>query len=133
MTLGDHLYGREDSHTYGVHPGHPQDGEVDLTDQLPTYEFGPSGGLISTPEDLNRFWSKAPLGKMTARTVKVEQAGWPEGARYGYGVAQMKTSCGDAYFAAGDMPATAVFSGRDRAGRAGTPSTSPASPSSVST
>ncbi|MGW0806142.1 hypothetical protein [Nonomuraea sp. NPDC002799] len=33
---------------------------------------------------------------------------------------QMKSSCGYAYFAAGDMPGAAVFSGRDRAGRAAT-------------
>ncbi|MEV4458105.1 hypothetical protein [Microbispora sp. NPDC049633] len=32
----------------------------------------------------------------------------------------MKSSCGYAYFAAGDMPGAAVFSGRDRAVRAGT-------------
>ncbi|GAA3664118.1 serine hydrolase domain-containing protein [Nonomuraea antimicrobica] len=108
------------AHTYGVHPARPQGGEVDLTDQLPTYAFGASGGLVSTPEDLNRFWSQAPLSTMMARTVKVEQAGWPAGARYGYGVVRMKTSCGDAYFAAGDMPGAAVFSGRNRAGRAAT-------------
>ncbi|MGW3347168.1 serine hydrolase domain-containing protein [Nonomuraea rubra] len=69
------------AHTYGVHPARPQGGEVDLTDQLPTYAFGASGGLVSTPEDLNRFWSQAPLSAMMARTVKVEQEGWPTGAR----------------------------------------------------
>jgi D-alanyl-D-alanine carboxypeptidase len=117
---GDYGIRGPHAHTYGVDPGHPEDGEVDLTDQLPTYYFGASGGLVSTPEDLNRFWSKAPLGQMMARTVPVKEAGWPEGARYGYGVARMKSSCGYAYFAAGDMPGAAVFSGRDRAGRAGT-------------
>ncbi|MFC4119917.1 serine hydrolase domain-containing protein [Nonomuraea zeae] len=108
------------AHTYGVDPRHPQGGEVDLTDRLPTYDFGPSGGLVSTPEDLNRFWSHAPLGTMTTRTVKVEQEGWPAGARYGYGVVRMTSSCGHAYFAAGDMPGAAVLSGRNRAGRAAT-------------
>ena len=54
------------------------------------------------------------------RPVKVEEEGWPVGARYGYGVARIKSSCGYAYFAAGDMPGAAVFSGRDRAGRAAT-------------
>ncbi|MGV9377550.1 serine hydrolase domain-containing protein [Nonomuraea sp. NPDC003707] len=117
---GDYGIRGPHAHTYGVHPGRPQDGEVDLTDRLPTYEFGPSGGLVSTPEDLNRFWRKAPLGKMMARTVPVEQEGWPEGARYGYGVARMESGCGYAYFGAGDMPGAAVFSGRDRAGRAAT-------------
>ncbi|WP_433518160.1 serine hydrolase domain-containing protein [Nonomuraea sp. CA-143628] len=117
---GDYDIRGPHAHTYGVHPSRPQNGEVDLTDQLPTYEFGPSGGLVSTPEDLNRFWSKAPLSEMMARTVPVEQEGWPEGARYGYGVTRMKSSCGYVYFAAGDMLGTAVFSGRDRAGRAAT-------------
>ncbi|WP_433345377.1 serine hydrolase domain-containing protein [Microtetraspora malaysiensis] len=117
---GDYGIRGPHAHTYGVHPGHPQDGEVDLTAQLPTYEFGPSGGLISTPDDLNRFWRKTPLGTMMARTVPVEQAGWPAGARYGYGVARMKSSCGYAYFHGGDMPGASVLSGRDRAGRAGT-------------
>ncbi|TMR94520.1 serine hydrolase domain-containing protein [Nonomuraea basaltis] len=117
---GDYGIRGPHAHTYGVHPGQPQGGEVDLTDQLPTYEFGASGGLVSTPEDLNRFWRKAPLSKMMTRPVKVEQEGWPAGARYGYGVAGMKSSCGYAYFAAGDMPGAAVFSGRDRAGRAAT-------------
>lgn len=117
---GDYGIRGPHAHAYGVHPARPEDGEVDLTDQLPTYEFGASGGLVSTAEDLNRFWSRAPLGTMTARTVPVDQAGWPEGARYGYGVARMRSSCGYVYFGAGDMPGTSVFSGRDRAGRAGT-------------
>ncbi|MEV4173124.1 serine hydrolase domain-containing protein [Nonomuraea sp. NPDC049709] len=117
---GDYGIRGPHAHTYGVHPGRPQGGEVDLTDQLPTYEFGPSGGLVSTPEDLNRFWREAPLSKMMTGSVKVEQEGWPAGARYGYGVARMKSGCGYAYFAAGDMPGAAVFSGRDRAGRAAT-------------
>ncbi|MFI7638723.1 serine hydrolase domain-containing protein [Nonomuraea sp. NPDC049400] len=117
---GDYGIRGPHAHTYGVHPTRPQDGEVDLTDQLPTYAFGPSGGLVSTPEDLNRFWRKAPLGKMMARPVKVEEEGWPADARYGFGVARMKSSCGYADFVAGDMPGAAVISGRDRAGRAAT-------------
>ncbi|MEO3875560.1 serine hydrolase domain-containing protein [Nonomuraea sp. B12E4] len=108
------------AHTYGVIPGRPRDRETDLTDRLPTYEFGSSGGLVSTPEDLNRFWREAPLGKMTATMVPVKQAGWPEGARYGYGVAWMESGCGQAYFGAGDMPGASVFSGQDQAGRTGT-------------
>ncbi|MGW2151729.1 serine hydrolase domain-containing protein [Nonomuraea bangladeshensis] len=117
---GDYGIRGPHARTYGVHPGHPQDGEVDLTDRLPTYEFGPSGGLVSTPEDLNRFWRNAPLGKMMTRPVKVAQEGWPADAHYGLGVIRMRTGCGDTYFAAGDMPGAAMISGRDRAGRAAT-------------
>ncbi|NUS05201.1 MAG: beta-lactamase family protein [Nonomuraea sp.] len=117
---GDYGIRGPHAHTYGVHPGRPQDGEVDLTDQMPTYEYGPSGGLVSTPEDLNRFWRKAPLRTMMTRPVTVEQEGWPDGARYGYGVVRMASSCGEIYFVAGDMPGAAVISGRGRAGRAAT-------------
>ncbi|TYB64238.1 beta-lactamase family protein [Nonomuraea sp. PA05] len=117
---GDYGIRGPHAHTYGVHPARPQDGEVDLTDRLPTYAFGPSGGLVSSPRDLNRFWSKAPLRTLTAETVPVEEEGWPEGARYGYGVARMESGCGQVYFGAGDMPGAAVFSGRNRAGRAAT-------------
>ncbi|NJP92843.1 hypothetical protein HCN51_25860 [Nonomuraea sp. FMUSA5-5] len=54
---------------------------MDLADRLPPYAFGPSGGLVSMPEDLNRFWRDAPLGEMMTRPVRVEQEGRPAGAR----------------------------------------------------
>ncbi|MFI2113444.1 serine hydrolase domain-containing protein [Streptomyces rubiginosohelvolus] len=40
---------------YGVDPADPGAGRVDVTD-LPGHEFGASGGLVSTPRDLNAFW-----------------------------------------------------------------------------
>ncbi|MFG3437871.1 serine hydrolase domain-containing protein [Nonomuraea sp. NPDC047897] len=116
----DHGLRGPHAHAYGVHPGRPQGGVVDLTDQLPTYEFGASGGLVSTPQDLDRFWRSAPLGAMTGRTVPVEQPGWPAGTTYGHGVARTRTSCGHAFFHGGDLPGTSVISGRDRAGRTAT-------------
>ncbi|NRQ36726.1 beta-lactamase family protein [Nonomuraea sp. NN258] len=106
--------------TYGVSPASPEAGEVDLTDQLPTYLFGASGGLISTPADLNRFWNRAPLSELAGRTVPIKQDGWPAGSRYGKGVARAKLSCGYAWFHGGDMPGASVISGRDRAGRTAT-------------
>ncbi|MDF2708550.1 MAG: hypothetical protein K0R62_4202 [Nonomuraea muscovyensis] len=108
------------AHSYGVNLARPEDGVVDLTDQLPTYEFGAGGGLVSTVADLNRFWSKAPLRTMTGRTVPVEQPGWPAGTTYGYGVATTRSSCGHALFHGGDLPGTSVLSGRGRGGRTAT-------------
>lgn len=108
------------AHTYGVHPARPEDGLIDLTDLLPTHDFGPSGGLVSTPADLNRFWSRAPLAAMTRTTVPVRAPGWPAGTRYGFGVARAKLGCGPAWFHGGDMPGASVISGRDGAGQAAT-------------
>lgn len=108
------------AHTYGVNPARPEDGPVDLTDQLPTELFGPSGGLVSTPSDLNRFWSRAPLPDMTRTLTPIKQEGWPKGARYGFAVARTSTSCGTGWFHGGDMPGASVISGRDRAGRTAT-------------
>ncbi|NUR86534.1 MAG: beta-lactamase family protein [Nonomuraea sp.] len=107
--------------TYGIYPIDPDKGVVDLTSLLPTYEIGASGCLVSSPEDLNRFWKRAPLDRMGRSTVKIRQEGWPKGARYGFGVARTKTSCGStAWFHGGDMPGASTVSGRDAAGRAAT-------------
>ncbi|GAA2956324.1 hypothetical protein GCM10020227_24320 [Streptomyces flavovirens] len=45
----------EHARNYGVYPADPEAGRVDVT-ELPGYEFGASGGLVSTPKDLNAFW-----------------------------------------------------------------------------
>ncbi|MDF5756243.1 serine hydrolase domain-containing protein [Spongiactinospora sp. TRM90649] len=104
--------------TYGVHPLKPKDGVVDVT-RLPGYEFDASGGLISTPRDLDRFWrARKPAG---TEFVKIGEQGWPKGARYGYGVMSIPLSCGgDLLGHGGDLPGVSVFSGRDRAGRTAT-------------
>ncbi|MEU5952407.1 serine hydrolase domain-containing protein [Streptomyces sp. NPDC047525] len=44
------------AHNYGIHPAHPEQGEADVT-ELPGHEFGASGGLVTTPGDLNAFWT----------------------------------------------------------------------------
>ncbi|MFF3441382.1 serine hydrolase domain-containing protein [Streptosporangium sp. NPDC002721] len=116
------------AHTYGVHPADPGAGIVDLT-RLPGYEFGASGGLVSTPEDLDRFWrgvfdgevlSRETLRTMVGAPVPVGEEGWPEEARYGLGVARARLSCGPAWFHGGDVPGVSVVSGRDRSGRQAT-------------
>ncbi|MER5650453.1 serine hydrolase domain-containing protein [Streptosporangium sp. NPDC002524] len=116
------------AHTYGVHPADPGAGVVDLT-RLPGYEFGASGGLISTPGDLNRFWrgvfdgevlSRKALRAMVGASVPVGQEGWPADARYGFGIASARLSCGPAWFHGGDVPGVSVISGRDGTGRQAT-------------
>ncbi|WP_436762050.1 serine hydrolase domain-containing protein [Streptosporangium sp. V21-05] len=116
------------AHTYGVHPANPGAGIVDLT-RLPGYEFGASGGLISTPGDLGRFWrgvfdgevlSRKTLRTMVGAPVPVGEEGWPADARYGLGIARARLSCGPAWFHGGDVPGVSVISGRDRTGRQAT-------------
>ncbi|MFI7465401.1 serine hydrolase domain-containing protein [Nonomuraea sp. NPDC049646] len=103
------------AHTYGVHPLHPGDGVVDVT-RLPGHAFGASGGLVSTPRDLNTFWRAQSVE--AGSYVDVDRPGWPKGARYGYGVMEIPLSCGGKLWGhGGDVPGVSTFSGRDRAGR----------------
>ncbi|MBB5082634.1 serine hydrolase domain-containing protein [Nonomuraea endophytica] len=104
------------AHSYGVNPVRPKDGIVDVT-RLPGYEFGPSGGLVSTPRDLDRFWQARSLKD---RFVAVAESGWPKGSRYGYGLMEVPLSCGPMWGHAGDIPGTSIFSGRLRSGRTAT-------------
>ncbi|CAC42148.1 MULTISPECIES: serine hydrolase [Streptomyces] len=112
---------------YGVHPAHPQDGRVDVT-ELPGYEFGASGGLVSTPVDLNAFWDGLFGGRllpgwavrlMTRDTTDIGGRDvYPAGSRYGYGVASIPLSCGGVYWGhGGDLPGGSVGGGRATGGR----------------
>ncbi|MFF5895480.1 serine hydrolase domain-containing protein [Streptomyces argenteolus] len=107
---------------YGFHPAHPEAGRVDVT-ELPGYEFGASGGLVSTPEDLNAFWDGLFGGRllpgwatrlMTRDTSDVSGRDvYPAGSRYGYGVASIPLSCGGVYWGhGGDLPGDSVGGGR---------------------
>ncbi|MFF3762669.1 serine hydrolase domain-containing protein [Streptomyces sp. NPDC001922] len=112
---------------YGVHPAHPEGGRVDVT-ELPGYEFGASGGLVSTPGDLNAFWDGLLGGRilpgwavrlMTRDTTDVGGRDvYPAGSRYGYGIASIPLSCGGVYWGhGGDLPGDSVGGGRATAGR----------------
>ncbi|GGY97099.1 serine hydrolase domain-containing protein [Streptomyces poonensis] len=112
---------------YGVNPARPEAGQVDVT-ELPGYEFGASGGLVSTPEDLNAFWNGLFGGRllpgwalhlMTRDTTDVGgRDTYPAGSRYGYGVASIPLSCGGVYWGhGGDLPGDSVGGGRATAGR----------------
>ncbi|MER5635210.1 serine hydrolase domain-containing protein [Streptomyces nitrosporeus] len=112
---------------YGTHPAAPQAGRVDVT-ELPGYEFGASGGLVSTPEDLNAFWNGLFGGDLlpawAVRLMTRDTTGvggrdvYPAGSRYGYGVASVPLSCGGVYWGhGGDLPGDSVGGGRAAGGR----------------
>ncbi|MFD4118936.1 serine hydrolase domain-containing protein [Streptomyces niveus] len=112
---------------YGYHPADPGAGVVDVT-ELPGYEFGSSGGLVSTPKDLNTFWEGLFDGRllpgwavrqMTGDTTDVSGRDvYPRGSRYGYGVASIPLSCGGAYWGhGGDLPGNSVAGGHATTGR----------------
>ena len=78
---------------------------VDVTEQ---FDPNPSGGLVSTTADLNRFYRALLDGTLLGpvalaeaqRTVPVnEQVGqlWP-GGRYGLGLRERPLSCGGVYW-----------------------------------
>lgn len=113
---------------YGVNPLHPEQGRTDVT-ELPAFEFfGASGGLVTTPGDLNAFWDGLFGGKllprwavrqMTHDTTDVSGRDvYPKGSQYGYGVASIPLSCGGAYWGhGGDLPGVSVGGGRATDGR----------------
>ncbi|MFF4659571.1 serine hydrolase domain-containing protein [Streptomyces sp. NPDC001381] len=112
---------------YGINPAHPGAGRVDVTD-LPGHEFGASGGLVSTPPDLNTFWNALFEGRllphwalrlMTRDTTDVGgRDTYPPGSRYGYGLASIPLTCGGVYWGhGGDLPGDSVAGGRATGGR----------------
>ncbi|MFI6481453.1 serine hydrolase domain-containing protein [Nonomuraea sp. NPDC050663] len=110
----------EHAHTYGVDPFNPESqGKkvVDTTHQ-PGYLFGASGGLISTPDDLNRFWQSLPTSTLKTMSASTVPAADPPGARQGLGPAVVRLSCGPVWMHGGGLPGVRSLSGRDRAGRA---------------
>lgn len=115
------------AHNYGVNPADPAGGFTEVT-RLPGYYFGASGGLISTPADLNAFWDGLFGGKLLPRAVVRQmthdttdvggQDVYPEGSRYGYGLASFPLSCGGVYWGhGGDLPGNSVEGGRASGGR----------------
>ncbi|MFJ3145086.1 serine hydrolase domain-containing protein [Streptomyces halstedii] len=112
---------------YGVHPADPEAGRVDVT-ELPGYEFGASGGLVSTPRDLNAFWDGLFGGRLLPDRAVRQMTGdttdvggrdvYPAGSRYGYGVASVPLSCGGVYWGhGGDLPGDSVGGGHATGGR----------------
>lgn len=115
------------AHTYAVDPDHPEHGLVDVT-ETDGYSLGASGGLISTPADLNRFWrglfagellSRSTVREMTGRTVPVPDQSWPDEARYGLGIASAELPCsGEVWMHGGGLVGVTTLTGRAKNGRA---------------
>ncbi|MDT0270518.1 serine hydrolase domain-containing protein [Streptomyces sp. DSM 44915] len=107
---------------YGVSPVDPAAGTTDVT-ELPGYEFGAAGGLVSTPEDLNTFWSALlddgellPWWAVWLMTHDTTDVGgrdlYPADTRYGYGLTRYALSCGGSYWGhGGDLPGNTVVGG----------------------
>ncbi|WP_214327137.1 serine hydrolase domain-containing protein [Nonomuraea sediminis] len=111
----------EHTHTYGVNPFDPKHkGQVVDTTLEPGYLFGASGGLVSTPDDLNRFWQKLPTATIKTMMAGAVPAYDPPGSRYGLGVYSYRLACGPVWMHDGGLPGVRVLSGRDRSGRAAT-------------
>lgn len=107
------------AHTYGVNPFDPKSqGKVVDTTLEPGRLFGASGGLISTPDDLNRFWQSLATSTIKAMLARTVPANDPPKADYGLGVYSYPFACGPAWMHDGGLPGTRVLSGRDRSGRA---------------
>ncbi|WP_214415400.1 serine hydrolase domain-containing protein [Sphaerisporangium fuscum] len=109
----------EHAHTYGVSPLNPKAGETDLT-RLPGHVFGAAGGLVTTPDDLNRFWQAVPDRTLRTMLAGAVPASDPKGSHYGLGLYTYPLSCGTAWMHDGGLPGVRVLSGRVRNGRAAT-------------
>lgn len=117
------------AHTYVPDPADPHGGLVDVT-RRDGHLLGASGGLVSTPADLNRFWqalfsgtllSPSSMLEMTGDTVPVPDPGWPDGARYGLGVARAHLPCsGTVWMHGGGLEGLTTLSGWARNGHAAT-------------
>ncbi|MFB9909714.1 serine hydrolase domain-containing protein [Allokutzneria oryzae] len=112
----------EHAHHYGVHPADPAAGVVDIT-RFPGYELGASGGLVSTPADLARFWRGLDSGRLlplsVVRSMSADLRPVPgEKFSYGIGIGSIPLTCGGAALAhSGDVPGMTTLSGRDLSGR----------------
>ncbi|MEV7358396.1 serine hydrolase domain-containing protein [Kitasatospora sp. NPDC091276] len=107
---------------YYAQPGGPLE---DVTELDPSWSWA-AGQVISTPSDLNRFFSALFGGKLLKpaqlaqmrTTVEVPGGMWP-GARYGLGVTSTPLSCGGLMWGhGGDIPGYQTRTGVTDDGRA---------------
>jgi D-alanyl-D-alanine carboxypeptidase len=94
-------------HSQGYHLFVENEPLVDVTSYNPSWG-GAAGSLVSTLDDLTRFWRALQSGELLALAqleemqTTVAATGLEEvipGIRYGLGVMQVPTSCGGAYWA----------------------------------
>ncbi|WP_063754776.1 serine hydrolase domain-containing protein [Streptomyces sp. NRRL F-2580] len=120
--------GIREAHPRGYHAAEPGAPLEDITELDPSWGWS-AGQLISTPGDLNRFFSALIGGRLLApaqlaemrTTVKVEGPGWRPGTRYGLGVSSTPLSCGGLMWGhGGDTPGYHSVPGATDDGRAAT-------------
>lgn len=117
-----------EAHPQGYHSPKPGAPLEDVTKLDPSWGWA-AGQLISTPSDLNRFFSALLGGKLLGpaqlaqmrTTVNVDGPGWSPGTRYGLGVTSAPLSCGGFMWGhGGDTPGYHTSAGATDDGRAAT-------------
>ncbi|GGV06011.1 serine hydrolase domain-containing protein [Streptomyces spectabilis] len=116
-------------HPRGYDAAEPGAPLKDVTKLDPSWGWA-AGQLISTPGDLNRFFSALLGGKLLEpaqlaqmrTTVKVpDDLGYAKGARYGLGLIRTPLSCGGAMWGhGGSIPGSYTYPGVTEGGRAAT-------------
>lgn len=96
----------------------------DFTGQNPSYASA-AGGVISTANDL-ATWIRALVGgrvfnadyqRRWLDSLQPEDPGKPDGARYGYGISQLRFGHNTLYFHGGELPGFNSFMGYDPANK----------------
>ncbi|MBT2413302.1 beta-lactamase family protein [Streptomyces sp. ISL-12] len=113
-----------EAHPHGYHATAPGAPLRDLTVFDPSWA-GAAGQLVSTPRDLNRFFTALMDGKLLRaeqlrqmRTTVAAPGTWP-GARYGLGLFSTPLSCGGLVWGhGGDIPGYETRGGVTEGGRA---------------
>ncbi|MEU8772326.1 serine hydrolase domain-containing protein [Streptomyces sp. NPDC048606] len=116
------------AHPRGYHAPGPGVPLEDITEIDPSWGWS-AGQMVSTPGDLNRFFSTligggllkpAQLAEMR-RTVEIDTRGWRPGTRYGLGLTSTPLSCGGLVWGhGGNLPGYHSFPGATEDGRAAT-------------
>ncbi|MEU7636299.1 serine hydrolase domain-containing protein [Streptomyces sp. NPDC039016] len=114
-----------EAHPEGYFPSKPGGPLTDVTELDPGWAWA-AGQLLSTPSDLNRFFTALLGGRLLRpaqlaemrRTVPAESGLWP-GARYGLGLISTPLSCGGVMWGhGGDIPGYRTRTGVTADGRA---------------
>lgn len=113
-------------HPHGYHRDDPKAPLTDVTEEDPSQGWG-AGQIVSTPSDVNRFFSALLGGRLLApaqlaqmrTTVPAPMMG--KGVRYGLGLTSTPLSCGGvAWGHGGDFPGYHTSNGATEDGRAAT-------------
>jgi len=113
-------------HPAGYHRDDPSTPLTDVTVQDPSFGWT-AGQMISTPSDLNRFFTALLSGKilrpaqLAQMRTTIDTPSLGTGARYGLGLVSMPLSCGGLSWGhGGDIPGYATFDAATDDGRAAT-------------